>query len=100
MKEILPTSRRVSNGGGRTACYRRQDAEDQRLRARSEITESPVATHWFLDVMAGAGPPSTTCNAGIKKDVDDRLAPAMTTYMALPTLKRLFVCGPLASSRG
>src|SRR4051794_41327376 len=30
--------------------------------------------------MAGAGPPSTTCNAGIKKDVDGRPAPAMTTY--------------------
>ena len=30
--------------------------------------------------MAGEGPPSTTCNAGIKKDVDGRPAPAMTTF--------------------
>src|SRR6476659_9069565 len=46
-----------------------------KLRARSEIIESLVATHWFLDVMAGAGPASTTCNAGIKKDVNGRPAP-------------------------
>jgi len=64
-----------------------------RRRVPRETTELPGATRLSLDATSGEGPPSTTCNAGVKKDVDGRPAPAMTKLNGLPTLKRLLAYG-------
>ena len=51
----------------------------QVLEVLTEATNRLEGPACLSHVMAGAGPPSTTCSAGTKKDVDGMPAPAMTT---------------------
>ena len=83
---------RLGDRGARVGLRsRRLDAGTAAL-AKAHVAETPEAVRLSLQVMAGAGPPSTTCNAGTKKDVDGK--PAMTTLNGLADLKRSFPYGP------
>jgi hypothetical protein len=80
----LRWSMRVRHCGSRMGVrsqrlYAAGAALDGEVKAHTQATESPGATRLAIRVMAGAGAPSTTCSAGLDKDVDGRPAPGMTT---------------------